>query len=242
MHTLRPYDARPLNAIRRRGMIMKKIIAVIMALMLLCEGALAAFSPFAPWMSAYNQHAQTLYVPTLSIDMLIEQDDKDGYYSFLVSEGTYIDLYYTKDNTLECVEVYVPVENVRARNIFTACMLAADTALKREDITKLFEDENVFYHKDDKGEYCYQALGDWIIVFSKYAETKETAAFVVYSAISSEAYNETAESDDKNAEDGSKDTPEDEPRDKEKPEDDGGNQPQEIPAPTPVPDQKVHKL
>ncbi len=213
----------------------KRIAALVVALMLLCGSASAALSPLLPWISAYNQYAETLYVPTLSMDMLYEKDEKDGYYSFQLSGQTFIDVYYAKDNTLEGIEVFVPAENVRAENIFTACILAADSTLKREDVAPLFDDENLYYYKDEAGEYCYQALGKWVILFSKYFETQDSNAFIVYSAIASEAFDSFFDSDDEQIDDGQKDAPEDK---------DGGDkeQPQEVPAPTPVPDSKIHKL
>ena len=235
MRTLRPDNARPPTNIRRKCMKMKRIAALIAAFVLLCGSASAALSPLLPWLSAYNQYAEELYVPVLSMDMLNEKDEKLGYYSFQISTGTFIDLFYSKDNELEGVEVFVPVGNKRAENIFTACVLAADSTLTREDIAALFNDENVFYHKDGDAEYCYQTLGNWIVIFSKYSETDESAAFEVYSAISVDAYDSFFDAYDEETEDAPKDEPED--------KDDGDKeQPGVEPAPTPVPDMKIHKL
>lgn len=236
--------ARPLMCIRRRCMNRKRIAALIAAIMLLCESALAALSPLAPWISAYNQQAEALYVPVLSMEMLIEKDEKAGYYSFQLSESTYIDLFYSKNNKLEGVEVFVPTGNKRAENIFTACILAADSSLTRDDITPLFDEENVFYHKDDTGEYCYQALGNWIIIFSKYKETKDSAAFEVYSVIASDAYDGFYDSYEED-EGGQKDEPDSKEAPKDEPGDKGNGdkeQPGEVPSPTPAPDPKIHKL
>ena len=217
MHTLRPDNACPLTIIRREFMKRKRIAALIVAFILLCGNASAALSPLLPWISAYNQYAETLYVPTLSMDMIYEKDEKDGYYS------------------LEGIEVFVPAENVRAENIFTACILAADSTLKREDVAPLFDDENLYYYKDEAGEYCYQSLGKWVILFSKYPETEDSDAYIVYSVIVSEAFDSFFDSDDEQTDDGQKDAPEDKgDGDKE--------QPEEVPAPTPVPETKIHKL
>lgn len=235
MHTLRPDNACPLTIIRREFMKRKRIAALIVAFILLCGNASAALSPLLPWISAYNQYAETLYVPTLSMDMIYEKDEKDGYYSFQLSGQTFIDVYYAKDNTLEGIEVFVPAENVRAENIFTACILAADSTLKREDVAPLFDNENLYYYKDEAGEYCYQSLGKWVILFSKYPETQDSDAFIVYSVIVSEAFDSFFDSDDEQTDDGQKDAPEDKgDGDKE--------QPEEVPAPTPVPETKIHKL
>ena len=232
---LRPDNGPPLIGIRRRSMKRLRITSLIVALMLLCGSASADLSPLLPWISAYNQYAETLYVPTLSMEMLYEKDEKDGYYSFQLSASTFIDLYYSKDNLIEGIEVFVPTGNVRAQNVFTACILAADSTFSREDISRLFDEENIFYHKDDAGEYCYQTLGDWIIIFSKYSETQDSAAFEVYSAIASEAYDSFFDSYDEEPEDGQTDEHED--------KDNGDkDQPQVTPAPTPVSDMKIHKL
>lgn len=217
----------------------KRISALIVALMLLCGSASAALSPLLPWITAYNQYAEELYVPTLSMSMLYEKDEKDGYYSFRLSGETYIDVYYSKDNALEGIEVFFPTENVRAENIFTACILAADSTIQREDIAPLFDDENLFYYKDDAGEYCYQMLGKWVVLFSKYIETQDSDAFVVYSVIASEAFDSFFDSDDEETDDGQKDAPED----KDVPEDkDDGEKEQPQATPTPAPDAKIHKL
>lgn len=237
MHALRSDDARPLTGIWRRCMKMKRIAVLIVALVLLCGNASAALSPLLPWLTAYNQYAEELYVPTLSMSMLYEKDEKEGYYSFRLSGQTFIDVYYSKDNVLEGIEVFFPTENVRAENIFTACILAADSTTKREDIAPLFDDENLFYYKDKEGEYCYQTLGKWIILFSKYIETQDSEAFVVYSVIASEAFDGFFDSDNEETDDGQKEPPKDEPEDK----DDGDKQQPEA-TPTPVPDMKIHKL
>lgn len=237
MHALRSDDARPLTSIWRRCMKMKRIAALIVALVLLCGNASAALSPLLPWITAYNQYAEELYVPTLSMSMLYEKDEKEGYYSFRLSGETFIDVYYSKDNVLEGIEVFFPTENVRAENIFTACILAADSTIKREDIAPLFDDENLFYYKDKEGEYCYQTLGKWIILFSKYIETQDSEAFVVYSVIASEAFDGFFDSDNEETDEGQKESPKDEPEDK----DDGDKQQPEA-TPTPVPDMKIHKL
>lgn len=237
MHTLRSDDARPLTSIWRRSMKMKRIAVLIVALVLLCGNASAALSPLLPWITAYNQYAEELYVPTLSMSMLYEKDEKEGYYSFRLSGQTFIDVYYSKDNAIEGIEVFFPTENVRAENIFTACILAADSTIKREDIAPLFDDEHLFYYKDKEGEYCYQTLGTWIILFSKYIETQDSEAFVVYSVIASEAFDGFFDSGNEETDDGQKEPPKDEPEDK----DDGDKQQPEA-APTPVPDMKIHKL
>ena len=245
MHVLRSDNACPPTSIRRRCMKRKRIAALIMALILLCGSASAALSPLLPWITAYNQYAETLYVPTLSMEMLYEKDEQAGYYSFRLSEETFVDVYYSKDNVLEGIEVFVPVENVRSKNIFTACILAADSTLKREDIAPLFDNPNLFYYKDDAGEYCYQMLGKWAILFSKYIETQDSEAFVVYSVITAEAFDDFFDFDDEETEDGRKEEPEKKETPKDEPEekDDGDKeQPEATPAPTPVPDTKIHKL
>lgn len=212
-----------------------RIAALIMALMLLCKSASAAISPLLPWITAYNQYAEALYVPALSMEMIYEKDEEAGYYSFQLSGSTFIDVYYSEENVLAGIEVLVPAGNVRAENIFTACILAADSTLKRENIAPLFEEENVFHYRDDAGEYAYQTLGGWIIIFSKYPATQDSAAFEVYSVIASEAYDVFFNSDDDETGDGQEDTPDNK-------EDGDKEQPQEIPAPTPVTDPKIHKL
>ena len=237
MQAMRCDDARPLTGIWRKSMKMKRIAVLIVALVLLCGNASAALSPLLPWITAYNQYAEELYVPTLSVSMLYEKDEKDGYYSFRLSEQTFIDVHYSKDNAIEGIEVFFPTENVRAENIFTACMLAADSTMKREDIAPLFDDENLFCYKDEEGEYCYQTLGKWIILFTKYTETQDSEAFVVYSLIASEAFDGFFDADDEEADDGQKESPKDESEDK----DDGDKQQPEA-TPAPAPDMKIHKL
>jgi len=109
----------------------------------------------------------------------------------------------------------------------------ASTAVKNSLEVKM----DLFYNKDKEGEYCYQTLGKWIILFSKYIETQDSEAFVVYSVIASEAFDGFFDSDNEETDDGQKEPPKDEPEDK----DDGDKQQPEA-APTPVPDMKIHKL
>ena len=220
----------------------RKVTALLLALICLSQSALGALSPLAVWLKSYNDKAAVFGAPKISMDDLIVEDE-NGLCEFKVDNSIYLILYMDERQQPQGVFAEGMLKDAKVKNMFLASLLASDEGLTEADALSAFSEENLIYKTEDGGEYCYQTIGKWILIFSN---GYEDGTLEMFAAITQEAYmgilgetmpgvvpsdgNENAEPEE---------TPQPEP------ENGGDSAPEQTPSapqPTPSPEKKIYKL